>query len=171
MSILFGILTLLHVLVCLILILVVLLQTGKGADIAGVFGGGGTQTAFGPRGVENTLSRLTKYAAVIFMVTSITLSLIKSKEVGGKFGDVPTEAERAAESGAEAESAADDAATTVPSDDAAVPPEAEDGADTATEPAPEDAAADAPSANDGGSGGDSDGGEAPASEPAPAPSP
>ena len=69
----------LHVLVCVVLIAVVLLQTGKGTDWAGVFGGGGTQTAFGPRGVENTLSRLTKIAAIVFMITSFSLSLLQSR--------------------------------------------------------------------------------------------
>ena len=62
-------LTPMHICVCLVLVAVVLLQTGKGADWAGVFGGAGTQTAFGPRGVENTLTRLTKIAAVVFMVS------------------------------------------------------------------------------------------------------
>jgi len=64
----------LHVLVCLILILVVLLQSGKGADLAGAFGGGATQTAFGSRGPASFLSKVTTGAAILFMITSITLS-------------------------------------------------------------------------------------------------
>jgi len=64
----------LHVLVCLILILVVLLQSGKGADLAGAFGGGATQTAFGSRGPASFLSKVTTGAAVVFMITSIALS-------------------------------------------------------------------------------------------------
>jgi preprotein translocase subunit SecG len=64
----------LHVLVCFILILVVLLQSGKGADLAGAFGGGATQTAFGSRGPASFLSKVTTGAAVMFMVTSIALS-------------------------------------------------------------------------------------------------
>ena len=64
----------LHVLVCLILILVVLLQSGKGADLAGAFGGGATQTAFGSRGPASFLSKVTTGAAILFMLTSITLS-------------------------------------------------------------------------------------------------
>jgi preprotein translocase subunit SecG len=64
----------LHVLVSFILILVVLLQSGKGADLAGAFGGGGTQTAFGSRGPASFLSKATTIAAVVFMLTSITLS-------------------------------------------------------------------------------------------------
>ena len=65
-----------HVIVCIILILVVLLQSGKGADLAGAFGGGATQTAFGSRGPASFLSKMTTVAAVIFMLTSISLSTI-----------------------------------------------------------------------------------------------
>ncbi|MGD0308108.1 MAG: preprotein translocase subunit SecG [Acidobacteriota bacterium] len=64
----------LHVLVCFILILVVLLQSGKGADLAGAFGGGATQTAFGSRGPASFLSKVTTGAAIMFMITSIALS-------------------------------------------------------------------------------------------------
>src|SRR5690348_12248823 len=71
--------TTLHVLVCIILILVVLLQSGKGADLAGAFGGGGTQTAFGSRGPASFLSKLTTAAAILFMVTSVSLSLMSRK--------------------------------------------------------------------------------------------
>jgi preprotein translocase subunit SecG len=63
-----------HVLVCFILILVVLLQSGKGADLAGAFGGGATQTAFGSRGPASFLSKVTTGAAILFMITSIALS-------------------------------------------------------------------------------------------------
>jgi preprotein translocase subunit SecG len=66
----------LHVIVCIILVLVVLLQSGKGADLAGAFGGGATQTAFGSRGPASFLSKMTTIAAVIFMMTSIALSMI-----------------------------------------------------------------------------------------------
>jgi len=71
--------TTLHVIVCFILILVVLLQSGKGADIAGAFGGGGSQTAFGSRGPASFLSKLTTAAAVVFMVTCLSLSLMGTK--------------------------------------------------------------------------------------------
>ena len=64
----------LHVIVCVILVLVVLLQSGKGADLAGAFGGGATQTAFGSRGPASFLSKMTTVAAIIFMLTSIGLS-------------------------------------------------------------------------------------------------
>ena len=69
----------LHIIVCVILVLVVLLQSGKGADLAGAFGGGATQTAFGSRGPASFLSRMTTVAAIIFMVTSIGLSMMTEK--------------------------------------------------------------------------------------------
>ena len=69
----------LHVIVCVILVLVVLLQSGKGADLAGAFGGGATQTAFGSRGPASFLSKMTTIAAIIFMITSIGLSMISTK--------------------------------------------------------------------------------------------
>ncbi|MDH3626557.1 MAG: preprotein translocase subunit SecG [Acidobacteriota bacterium] len=72
------ILTVFHVVVGLILIGVVLLQTGKRADLAGAFGGGGSQTAFGTRGAATVLSKLTTLAAVSFMVTSIGLSILSN---------------------------------------------------------------------------------------------
>jgi preprotein translocase subunit SecG len=66
----------LHVIVCVILVLVVLLQSSRGADLAGAFGGGATQTAFGSRGPASFLSKMTTAAAIVFMLTSIGLSLI-----------------------------------------------------------------------------------------------
>jgi len=76
-------LTILHVIVAIFLILVVLLQTGKRADLAGAFGGGGSQTAFGARGAATLLSRLTAWSAGIFMATSLILSLMSSSGTGG----------------------------------------------------------------------------------------
>jgi preprotein translocase subunit SecG len=67
----------LHVVACFFLITVVLLQQGKGQDLASAFGGGGTQTAFGPRGSANVLSRATTILAAVFMVTSLALSMLK----------------------------------------------------------------------------------------------
>lgn len=63
----------LHVLNCIVLILAVMLQSGKSADLAGAFGGAGSQTAFGPRGSASLLSKITTVSAVIFMLTSIGL--------------------------------------------------------------------------------------------------
>ena len=71
-----------HVLVCLFLIGVVLLQQGRSADLAGAFGGQGSQTAFGPRAAANVLTRLTTWSAVIFMVTSISLTVLYVRSSG-----------------------------------------------------------------------------------------
>jgi preprotein translocase subunit SecG len=74
--------TIVHVIVCLFLIIVVLLQSGKAADLAGAFGGMGSQTAFGPRGAATVLSKATTIAAALFMVTSMTLSILASRGAG-----------------------------------------------------------------------------------------
>jgi preprotein translocase subunit SecG len=71
-------LVIVHVIVCLFLVGVVLLQQGKSADLAGAFGGQGSQTAFGPRGAANLLTRLTTWSAIIFMLTSIGLTIALS---------------------------------------------------------------------------------------------
>ncbi len=65
-----------HVIISLFLIGVILLQQGKSADLAGAFGGAGSQTAFGPRAAANIFTRLTTWAAVVFMLTSITLTIL-----------------------------------------------------------------------------------------------
>jgi preprotein translocase subunit SecG len=72
-----------HVLACVFLVIVVLLQQGKSADLAGAFGGQGSQTAFGPRGAANLLTRLTTWCAIIFMFTSIGLTILMQKRSGG----------------------------------------------------------------------------------------
>src|SRR5437868_10673563 len=71
-----------HILVCVFLIIVVLLQSGKSADVAAAFGGMGSQTAFGPRSAANVLTKATTWSAVIFMVSSITLSVMMSRRSG-----------------------------------------------------------------------------------------
>jgi len=73
-----------HVIVCLILIGVVLLQQGKSADLAGAFGGQGSQTAFGPRGAANLLTKVTTYAAIVFMFTSIGLTVLIQRNSGSR---------------------------------------------------------------------------------------
>jgi preprotein translocase subunit SecG len=75
-------LTIFHVIVCIFLILVVLLQQGKGADWAGAFGGGGTQNTFGARGSGTMLSHATTAAAVLFMITSLALTILISQPGG-----------------------------------------------------------------------------------------
>ena len=69
-------LVVLHIIVCLFLIGVVLLQQGKSADLAAAFGGQGSQTAFGPRGAANLLTRTTTWCAIVFMITSISLFVL-----------------------------------------------------------------------------------------------
>jgi preprotein translocase subunit SecG len=69
----------LHIIACLFLIGVVLLQQGKNQDLASAFGGGGTQTAFGPRGSANVLSRATTILAGVFMITSLALSMLRPR--------------------------------------------------------------------------------------------
>lgn len=78
--------TILHVIVCLFLMIVVLLQSGKAADLAGAFGGMGSQTAFGPRGAATVLSKATTIAAALFMVTSLSLSILYTRQGGGTVG-------------------------------------------------------------------------------------
>jgi preprotein translocase subunit SecG len=68
--------TLFHVIVCLFMIIVVLLQSGQAADLAGAFGGMGSQTVFGPRGGATLLSKATTVAACLFMLTSLTLVVL-----------------------------------------------------------------------------------------------
>src|SRR5213076_878033 len=63
------------VLNCLVLIIVVLLQSGKASDLAGAFGGAGSQTAFGPRGAANVLSKATTWCAVMFMLCAFAMTL------------------------------------------------------------------------------------------------
>jgi preprotein translocase subunit SecG len=73
------VLTLIHIIVCVFLVIVVLLQSGKAADLAGAFGGMGSQTAFGPRGSATILSKATTLAAGVFMVTSMTLAILATR--------------------------------------------------------------------------------------------
>ncbi len=79
----FILLTIVHVIVCFFLVIVVLLQSGKAADLAGAFGGMGSQTAFGPRGSATVLSKATTIAAGLFMVTSLTLAIHATRGTGG----------------------------------------------------------------------------------------
>jgi preprotein translocase subunit SecG len=72
-------LVIIHIIVSLFIVAVVLLQQGKSADLAGAFGGQGSQTAFGPRGAANLLTKLTTWSAVIFMFTSIGLTVMLSR--------------------------------------------------------------------------------------------
>ncbi|HET9086195.1 MAG TPA: preprotein translocase subunit SecG [Acidobacteriaceae bacterium] len=76
-------LTVIHVLVCFVLIGIILLQPGKGADLAGAFGGQGSQTAFGPRGTANLLTKATTWAAILFAITSVSLTVLIARRGNG----------------------------------------------------------------------------------------
>jgi preprotein translocase subunit SecG len=78
-----GLLTALHVLVALILILFVLLQSARGTDVAGAFGGMGSQAAFGPRGTATFLSKATVGLAVVFMANSLVLAILSNRAAAG----------------------------------------------------------------------------------------
>jgi preprotein translocase subunit SecG len=82
MTFLFYLIVVVHVVACLFLIAVVLLQQGKGQDLASAFGGGGTQTAFGPRGSATVLSRATTILAGVFVVTSLSLTIVRPRSGG-----------------------------------------------------------------------------------------
>lgn len=74
----------LHILVCFLLIFVIMLQSGSAADLAGAFGGAGSQTAFGPRGAATFLTKATTWCAIVFMMSSVALSLKRAPtEIGG----------------------------------------------------------------------------------------
>ena len=73
-------LVVIYVLVCIFLVLVVLLQQGKGADLAGAFGGGGSQTSFGPRSASNIMHRMTTGSFVLFVVLSLALAIQSGKQ-------------------------------------------------------------------------------------------
>jgi preprotein translocase subunit SecG len=81
-------LTALHIIICFFLIIVVLLQSGKAADLAGAFGGMGSQTVFGPRGTATVLSKATTIAAALFMVTSLSLVILSSRTAASGNGSV-----------------------------------------------------------------------------------
>jgi preprotein translocase subunit SecG len=71
-----GVMTVLHILICIGLIIVVLLQTGRGTGLASVFGGGGGESVFGGKGFGGVLAKATGVLAVLFMLTSIVLSIM-----------------------------------------------------------------------------------------------
>ena len=136
-----------HVLISLFLIAVVLLQQGKGADLS-VFGGGGTQTAFGARGAATLLHKLTVASFIIFIVTTLTIGVFQSnRSESGLIGGLPeTVAEEAAESEAVEEEAA--GALPVETEDAAT--DADEGTTDGEAPVTsDDTAGDAPAEADG----------------------
>ena len=107
-----------HVVVCIALIMIVLLQTGKGADMGAAFGGGSSQTLFGSTGASTFLSKATTIAAIVFMVTSLALAYISTHKAGSSLlTDAPVPVEQ----------------TTGQADTAAAPAESEQTPAPATE--------------------------------------
>lgn len=82
-----------HIIVCIALIMIVLLQSGKGADMGAAFGGGSSQTLFGSTGASTFLSKATTVVAVMFMITCLSLAYISGNKVGGSVvkDDAPIE--------------------------------------------------------------------------------
>src|ERR1700730_11279987 len=83
-----AVLVTLHVLVCFVLVIVIMLQSGNAADLAGAFGGAGSQTAFGPRGAATFLSRATTWCAIVFMMTSLALSFKRAPDQASSTGSI-----------------------------------------------------------------------------------
>ena len=110
-------LLIIHVIVCLFLIIVFLLQSGKAADLAGAFGGMGSQTAFGPRGSATLLSKATTISAIVFMLTSMSLSIVATRNAGvssAHGAGTPSDAKRSECSGNAARtSSAEEVITTI----------------------------------------------------------
>ena len=91
-----AILVTLHILVCFVLVIVIMLQSGSAADLAGAFGGAGSQTAFGPRGAATFLSRATTWCAIVFMMTSLTLSVKRDVAAGVSTGSILEQTQQSA---------------------------------------------------------------------------
>lgn len=129
MAFLYYVVISVHVIACLFLIAIVLLQQGKGQDLASAFGGGGSQTAFGPRGSATVLSRATTVLAALFMITSLTLSMMKSgrssvlDQVGNRpAATAPAEEAVAAPAEEASEPAPAEGDAAPPADEAEAPP-------------------------------------------------
>src|SRR5450755_2981479 len=84
----YFVLVTLHVVICALLIGVIMLQSGEAADLAGACGGAGSQTAFGPRGAATFLSRATTWCAIVFMMTSLTLSVKRAPSEGAGINSI-----------------------------------------------------------------------------------
>jgi preprotein translocase subunit SecG len=108
----------LHIIVCIALIMIVLLQTGKGADMGAAFGGGSSQTLFGSTGASTFLSKATTVAAVVFMLTSLTLAYMSGNQNTSTIMEnvpAPVEQSTPAPSGADNKGAEQSSAPAAPS--------------------------------------------------------
>src|SRR6202046_4857528 len=92
----YFVLVTLHVVICGLLIIVIMLQSGEAADLAGAFGGAGSQTAFGPRGAATFLSKATTWCAIVFMMTSLTLSVRRAPSEGAGINSIIEDTEHPA---------------------------------------------------------------------------
>lgn len=132
-----ALLVIVHVIVCIALILIVLLQTGKGADMGAAFGGGGSQTLFGSTGASSFLSKATTGAAVVFMLTSLSLAYVSTNRVGGSVMErVETPAAPAETAPAPADAAAPDASAPAAATETPAEAAPADGAGETQESAP-----------------------------------
>jgi len=123
-----------HIVASLVLILVVLLQSGKAGDLAATFGSTGSQTAFGARGAATVLTRATTVCAVIFMVTSLTLAIMFTKESGGTVlegmslpEEIPVESPIDLSTAPAEEPSSEEPGSVLPSDEQPSEPAAEEG--------------------------------------------
>ncbi len=128
-------LVVLYVIICFFLILVVLLQQGKGADIAGAFGGGGSQTAFGARGATTFLHKLTTGAFVGFILLSVVLSIMEARPKKSVIQTLPAQAAGEKAPAAPAFPAPAAPAPAAPAPDSAQPVEGAAPSPASTEPA------------------------------------
>lgn len=140
-----------HVIVCIALIMIVLLQTGKGADMGAAFGGGGSQTLFGSSGASTFLSKATTVAAIVFMLTSLFLAYASSNQSDGS---VVTDTPPAASEGV-TDQPSEEQAPKLPATPEATQPKATQPKATQSEQPKEDSAAtdensSAPTANEQG---------------------
>jgi preprotein translocase subunit SecG len=117
-----AVLVTLHVLVCFVLVIVIMLQSGNAADLAGAFGGAGSQTAFGPRGAATFLSRATTWCAIVFMMTSLALSFKRTPGQASGTGSILEQTQSSAPAKSVPPSAPAPAAGTVPGQSAPAAP-------------------------------------------------
>ena len=137
-----ALITIIHVIICLILIIAVLMQSGKAADLAGAFGGGGSATAVGARGQASIMAKVTEICAILFMFTSLGLWVLSGK--GSSSAVKGTAAVPAKDTAATAETKKEPAPTTAPAaaaDKEKKQPETKPAEKKAPDAAPQKAAA------------------------------